>query len=232
MESAVRGLAIVVATILLVTGAYVAFRLSHPTFTHRYRLSVDVEVDGKIRSGSSVVEVSVQEESVPGRGRLLVPSVRGEAAFVDLGQGRNVVALLSFPARSGDMPPIEPYMLARLAFDPPPHMNDLESYRNLASMSGRTDLTGTLRPRIVSFPDPTDPMVVHQIDPARLHEQFGEGVRLARIGIELTDEKPKAQIEHRLPWMAHPERYRTIAGNPATWQPTIELEELKRGRVE
>lgn len=224
-----RWLSVAGTTIFLIAGAMLALRYSDdPAYTHRYRLAVEVAVDGEIRQGSSVIEVAVGEDSIPGRGRILTPKVRGEAVFVDLGEGRNVVALLSFPPRSGGLPPIEPYMLARAAFDPPPHTNGIESYQKLATMRGRTDLAGALMPRLVKFADTADPMVVHEIEAGKLQAHFGERIRLERVSIELTSDEPTSGIERRLPWIAHPERYRTDPRNPATWKPKVRLDELKR----
>ena len=63
---------------------------------YRYRLTVEVDDDGVIKSGWSVLEATPRfDYSLGDAGRILSIGVRGEAVFVDLGNGRNVIALLA-----------------------------------------------------------------------------------------------------------------------------------------
>jgi hypothetical protein len=66
-----------------------------PTYKYRYRLTLAVEANGEMHSGSSVVEVREWRTSEWSLNpHLWLTKVSGEATFVDLGQGRALVALL------------------------------------------------------------------------------------------------------------------------------------------
>ena len=48
---------------LAITGAIIAvavviFKVNHPTYSYRYRLQLSLAVDGKVHTGSSVIEVT------------------------------------------------------------------------------------------------------------------------------------------------------------------------------
>jgi hypothetical protein len=81
---------------LVVVAIYVAFNLAYPTYSHRYRLTLEFEIDGQTRSGSSVYEVySHQRPKVlPDIGGVI--GYRGEAIAVDLGKYGEVFAILVF----------------------------------------------------------------------------------------------------------------------------------------
>ncbi len=54
-----RKLAVILVSILvaLIAAAVIWYKWNFPTTSYRYRLTVAVEVDGQIHSGSSVIEV-------------------------------------------------------------------------------------------------------------------------------------------------------------------------------
>ena len=68
------------------------------TYTHRYRLTIEVETPEGAKSSGNVIEVSVQEKpdwGIPATSGVLT-RVEGEAVFVDLGDNRHVIATLGF----------------------------------------------------------------------------------------------------------------------------------------
>ena len=83
-------------TWMAVIGALVAMALAGcaqtPWYTHRFRLHVEVETLDGIKTGSSVIEAS-QRRVYGLNGTVGQPRISGDAVFVDLGGGRNVVAL-------------------------------------------------------------------------------------------------------------------------------------------
>jgi hypothetical protein len=69
----------------------IGIALKYPTYTHRYRLTVEVDTPDGVRSGSSVIEVLRSDMGwFPFSQGLYDFRVHGEAAFVDLGANRNV----------------------------------------------------------------------------------------------------------------------------------------------
>jgi hypothetical protein len=49
-------------------------------------------------------------------------------------------------------------------------------------------------------------MSVERVDPANLSAQFGEGVRLRRITVQVTDDDVTDGMEERLGWLAPEDR--------------------------
>ncbi|QHD65727.1 hypothetical protein GS397_00665 [Sphingobium yanoikuyae] len=61
----------------------------------RYRMTVDVKTPFGIRTGASVIETTLASGPRTGEGAGLSSGLQGEAVFVDLPNGHNLVALLS-----------------------------------------------------------------------------------------------------------------------------------------
>lgn len=54
---------------------------------------------------------------------------------------------------------------------------------------------------MVTFGDEADPTSVAEVDPDDLAATFGEGVKVKRITVELTDDPVTTGIEERLGWL-------------------------------
>jgi hypothetical protein len=79
-----RGLGL---TVLILLGLYAGWKLAYPTYTYRYRLTVDVLVDGEIKTGTGVIEVSATPGPAWLRGMNYaaeIPQARGEEVGVKL----------------------------------------------------------------------------------------------------------------------------------------------------
>ncbi|WP_066268991.1 hypothetical protein [Blastomonas sp. CCH3-A3] len=57
------------------------------------------------------------------------------------------------------------------------------------------------RPMLVRFRDINDPTTVERVDPDALAASFGEGVKLRRVTVQLTDDPVTKGIEKRLKWL-------------------------------
>src|SRR6476660_7258801 len=62
--------------------------------TVRYRLTLEAEVDGKLKTGSSVIEVTYNKNNDPISTAEFSIDIRGEAVVLDLGSRRTLFALL------------------------------------------------------------------------------------------------------------------------------------------
>jgi hypothetical protein len=73
---------------MLALGGYLTSTLLFPIYTTRFRLTVEVETPHGLASGASVIETTIRDVKVgfPGMAHLNY-GARGEAVFVDLGQG-------------------------------------------------------------------------------------------------------------------------------------------------
>lgn len=200
--------------------------LGHSLPTYRYRLTVEVETPEGLRTGSSVIEVHT---SMAGRYSIPTPGVigyrvRGEAVSVDLGSRGNLFALLR-TENDLDWPGSIMFRMARTQtrvqtndghYDPvrifDARFSEMLEHRGLLELPSEFPSPpfpkGMMaRPLLVGFKDMADPRSVVKLDPDDLASTFGEGVRLRRITVQLTDDPVTTGISKKLPWLS------TIHGN-------------------
>ena len=190
--------------ILLVGGFFVATAYSmFFTYTHRFRITVEVETPNGLKTGSSVLQASysVSPSWIPQTGTLN-SSLRGEAVFVDLGAGKNIVALLAGGAHGEQYfgADLAARALARDKFnenDPPTR----RWFKEAPSWTGSAELTGELKPVIVTFADPLKPETARVISPFQLDPEIGPGFHLKRVWIEMTRDSVARNLDRRLPWI-------------------------------
>ena len=137
---------------------------------HRYRLTIEVDTPNGLRSASGVME------GYGWSGAKFIPQdggggigMRGDAIFVDLDEGKHVVALL--PAAD---------VTAR-AFDRDKAFWFLEAPRWV----GRANLYPPLIPTLVTFGDLTDPKTARVVDSYAFEQTFGAGYAFRRAWIEM-----------------------------------------------
>ncbi len=180
------------------------------TPTYRYRLTLEVDTPEGLKTGSSVIEV---ETDVAGDYAIATPGrvsheLRGEAVTVDLGDGRVLFALLRSNSDS-DWASRVMFMLAPAYAGEGAFQNRFDAMlRKRAEMAlpryfpraGHLDARSAY-PMLVTFGDLSDPTSVEQVDPDDLAATFGEGVRLERITVQMTDDPVTTGIEERLGWL-------------------------------
>jgi hypothetical protein len=147
---------------------FLAYSAAYPTFTYRFRLTLNVDTSRGLKSGSS--EMTVRYRSYPawvtlGNNTGEV-TLTGEAVFVDLGPGeqgqpRNVVALLTI-GRQGEV--FDFYVVPERAFEP--MLSSRQPYGKGPSIQAqisalpvgtRAELRGDQLPNLVTFSNPADP---------------------------------------------------------------------------
>jgi hypothetical protein len=184
-------LATIAAVVLL-------YKLIYPTDNYRYRMTVDVDVDGKVHSGSSVIEVSVHRQPalLPEMGPF-TESVRGEAVLVELPDGRNIVALLASIETGQDMS--YPGLAVLFAFNLIKRADIVRS----PGVQGSRELPKDHLPTLATISDPASVASLQILQPVDLEKVLGPKVRLRGIRIEMTtDPVTHAEIEKRLPFIA------------------------------
>jgi hypothetical protein len=203
--------------------------LAFPSYTHRYRLTIEIDTPDGVRSGSSVIEVTRKDVRwiLIAQGRYEF-HVRGEAVFVDLGAGRNVIALLAHGPRADGSDwmislPIEAYGYYKW---------DEAAWTGKAKMQGPVELKPSLIPTLVTFADLRDPKS-GQVIPATAQsiDSLGPDVRFRRAWLEhlpvrgwplsLFDTSVTHQIEQKIPFLlTHREQLRRIINDmPPRFQP-------------
>lgn len=176
--------------------AVVLYNFSYPTYTCRYRMTVNVEVNGKLRSGSSVIEfrISKQMPFLPSVNPIRFRAV-GEAVYVDLDGQRGLVALL----KSGEFATDEGFPLRVV----PAHFS-IDMDRQLASLPrlrGKWELPAKEFPTLVTFSDANRSASLKIVHPDLLEQAFGAGVRLRGIFIEMTTDPVTHGLASRLPFL-------------------------------
>jgi hypothetical protein len=204
----------------IVGAVSVGIALKYPTYTHRYRLTVEVDTPEGVRSGSSVIEVARSDVSwFPLVQNQYALRLRGEAVFVDLGANRNVIALLAHGARADNVD-----QMVSLAVDAYGYRTRSdEAWAGKVKMQGPVALKPPLIPTLVTFSDLSDPKTARGLQPDELPMVFGPGVTLRVARIEtvpagtwpftalgwpraLAGEPVTQGIEKRLPWWGAPGR--------------------------
>lgn len=181
---------------LAIVGVFALFKLSYPTYSCRYRMTVSVEVDGQLRSGSSVIRYSITKQM-----RFLpdvnpqISDAEGQAVLVDLGGQRSLIALLKSGRYAEDM-----NFPVRVV----PAQFDLTTDRGLAalpSLRGKWDLPEKDLPTLATLSDPNDSATLRLVHPDDLQQIFGRSIRWRGVTIEMTTDAVTRGLEERLPFL-------------------------------
>jgi hypothetical protein len=200
----------ILIVVLVLVGVSVAY-CQHFWFPYTWhqKMTVEVEANGQLYSGASVVKVSVRESDpvTKGLGFSLQFGAKGEAAFVELPGSRYLFALLD-----GGPPDSGPQTNAVNIFKDRLPQSGEERFEILSKSRFKTDIPRSHYPLLVTFTDIHDPKTVQKVDPDNLGATFGPGVSLKRITLEITDEPvTEGKIEQVLGWLDDP----TVMKNPA-----------------
>lgn len=202
----------IAAFIVLLIGGTVSWvkLVAYPDYSYRYRLTLSIETDGQVHTGSSVIEV-VWKGGIPfGDVGPYHPSIRGQAAVVDLGAKGAVVATLingeSYGAASDGA--LSALWIAATAFG-----NDSTNKKlpELPRLTGRRDLASDNMPRLIWFSDIADPKTARVIFRTEIPRLFGPGARLVAAHVEITRDPIIIDIDKKLVWFrAWADRYREL----------------------
>ena len=179
-------------------------RINRPA--HKYRLTVEVETPDGVKSASGIMAVH-PDRSYSRRGKT---ATKGDAVFVDLGGGKNLVVLLAHLDKSIEFDDINyvalrAYKAAGRNFQ----------FSDMSRLTGVVPVTGEVIPVLVTFADPADPASAHVVSPDGVEAALGKGIRLRGISAELAPngvwpldfggplgEPVTRGIEAKLPWLA------------------------------
>jgi hypothetical protein len=143
---------------------------------HKYRLAVEVETPGGVRSASGVFSVH------PDRGYSRNGSTltKGDAVWVDLGGGKNLVALLAHL----DDNHLELDGMNYLALRAFKAAGRNVSFNEMSRIGGAAPVTGALVPVLAVFTDANDPATMRAVKPDDLEMTYGKGFRLRGLTVE------------------------------------------------
>lgn len=179
-------------------------RINRPA--HKFRLTVEVETPEGRKSASSVVAVH-PDRSYTRRGQT---RTLGDAVFVDLGQGKNLVALLAHIDNKlvlDDMNYVALRAYGAAAGKRVP-------FSEMSRQTGHVPVKDELIPVLVSFADPAAPGTARLVGPDDVEAVLGKGYRLHGITAEVVPngywpldfggalgEPVTRGIEAKLPWL-------------------------------
>ena len=143
---------------------------------HKYRLTIEVETPEGRKSASGVLAVH------PDRGYSRGGHTRtvGDAVFVDLGGGKNLVALLVHLDGKLDLDGIN--YLALRAYTAAGGKR--VSFNEMNRQTGTVPVKDALIPVLVSFADPANPGTARLVSPDDLAPVLGNGYRLGEVTVE------------------------------------------------
>ena len=182
-------------------------RISRPG--HKYRLTVEVDTPSGIKSASGVMAVH-PDRSYSRGGRT---QTRGDAVLVDLGGGKNLVALLAHIDQTIDLDGMN-YVALR-AFRA---TGRNVSFNEMSRLTGAVPVTGALVPVLVTFTDLGNPGSARLVPPDDLAAALGDGLKLHGIIAEVVPnglwpldfggflgEPVTRGIPAKLPWLDGPD---------------------------
>jgi hypothetical protein len=178
---------------------------------HKYRMTVNVETPGGLKSASGVIAV------VPYRGYNPGGNTRAlaDALFVDLGAGKNLVALLAH--MDGDKVDLDGINYVALRAYPEATGKRV-NFSDMSKQSGIVPVTGALIPVLLTFDDPARPGSARTVSPGNAEAVLGKGFRLRQITAEVVPngfwpldfggslgEPVTRGIGRKLPWLDGPD---------------------------
>jgi hypothetical protein len=169
------GFAILALLAVLVIGDQI--RLHRPEY--KFRLRVDVETPLGLRSGEGVLSVTPNRGyGGSDSGEASGPQTAGDAVFVDLGDGRNLVALLVVGTDPGDLEATN--YLAMRSFNAAGRQ---VQFRTMKKTTGQPPVAvpSEFAPELVSFKDVSDPTSARLVTAATIGEVLGPGYALRGV---------------------------------------------------
>ena len=173
---------------------------------HKYRLTLEVDTPDGGRSASGVMAVH-PDRSYSRGGKT---QTRGDAVFVDLGGGKNLVALLAHIDKTVDLDGMN-YVALRAYIAA---FGKRVTFNEMNRMTGVAPVTGALIPVLVTFSDPANPGTARTVAPDDAEAVLGKGFRLRAVTAEVVPngfwpldfggpfgEPVTRGIKAKLPWL-------------------------------
>lgn len=195
----------VAIVLLLGLGLYGLYLYNFPSYTHRYRLTVEIEADGKLHTGSGVVEV-VWFTPPPLSQRDINSRVKGRAALVDLGRhGVVLAALLGYSDRVKPAPVRAEELAFRAYFGTPQNPvktlpRGTPQYAAILQEFGLRELSEENYPAFIWLPEPTIKARARQLLARDFTSKIDSSVRLRRVALEMTSDAFSNELFEKLPW--------------------------------
>ncbi|HWV82609.1 MAG TPA: hypothetical protein VNZ50_14360 [Hyphomicrobiaceae bacterium] len=162
---------------------------SGPTFTYRYRLTIEVDTPHGPKSGSSVIETTLQNNHevkwAPPEARKFTARARGEAVFVDLGDDRHVIGLLAMGPTAKDDPEFRKIVPGALAVRWDTPNETIPAIVAAVARGGGIDVPAKSIPTLITFHALSNPDSAQVVPSDDFVGVFGPGYAFRRATVEL-----------------------------------------------
>ena len=196
-----RGFLTAFVVIVLSIGALVVgYMYKYPNYTYRYRLTVNIEVDGKVHSGSSVIEVTWHGGPEIGDVGPYTPTIRGQAPLVDLGVRGIVVAALINGEGYGRPSSGSAWGVLWIAPRAFGRESSVDELPDLPKLRGKRELASDNLPLLLWFSSPQDPNTAKKILVEDIPDIFGPSARFVGASVEIAGDPILIDINQKLPW--------------------------------
>jgi hypothetical protein len=217
--SFIKAIVIGVAVIVVVVGGLIY--LNRPD--HKYRLTINIETPNGIKTGTGVIAVYHAKDGgiLPGVGG--GTGIKGDAIFVDLGEGRNLVALLARGEHASyvdGMDDLAWRAFLAAGYSGPVQDNGFTSrqllFSDVKNLTGTVPLTGVLIPTLVILKDVTDPRSIVEVREDNLAAVLGPGYKIQGVLLTMLPvglwpfdfggffgEPVTRGLEKKLAWISH-----------------------------
>jgi hypothetical protein len=195
-----RTLGIIALCIALIVGAFfIWLHFAYPVYSYRYRLTVAIQTDAELHTGSSVIEVQWVSQPKFGQAPPFYPYIHGQGVFVDLGTRGAIVATLITGDTSVFTPggAVDATYLAARAFG---NNSSTDNIPQLPSLKGRRDLAPDNMPRLLWFPKVANLDSVRIARAEDIPSLFGPNAPLVAAYVEITRDPIVIDIDKKLPW--------------------------------
>lgn len=165
---------------------------------HHYRLTIEVETPDGMKSASSVLAMYLHDATwgLP-EARGLRAALKGDAVFLDLGHGRNVVALLAHGPKAENVVKMLGLDAASFA-----RAGQQSEWYEIKDLKGIAAVPADLIPTLVTIPDVNDPESTRVIAPDDFASVFGPGYRFKGATVEIVRGPRTRGIAQRIPFLA------------------------------
>ena len=187
-------------------------RTNSPVYSFRYCLTVNVEADGKVHTGTGIIEVTWTKlaQVLPDIGLYSLRS-HGQAVVVDLGER----GLLLVP--KGEKVSKIPFLAFK---DTLPAWRRVprtpEEMRAFFKKRGTVEISWQFLPNFIWLPEPSDPGSGRYVSASELPTTIGSDVHLRSATAEISNQTLGAAIstglEKRLPWLVEMKKYQERHG--------------------
>ncbi|TPQ41300.1 hypothetical protein C2U70_03040 [Bradyrhizobium guangdongense] len=173
------------------------FTFAFHDYSYRYRLTVNIEIDGKVHTGSSVIDVTWHEGIKIGDGSPFGPLLRGQAPIVDLDDHGIVIATLIANYKNSKDGQGALWLVPR-AFGDAQGVN----LAMLPSLQGKRELALDNLPRFLWFANSQEPTTGRGITVADFASVLGPSAHFVSASVEITNDPVVISIREKLPWIA------------------------------